>query len=221
MIVTDGQSYGDRLDQVSQARRQGIQTLFDAELFTLSSLMGPMNDGPEWPSDAAWLALQHKDCACLVSDGLSDPWVEAGRPSNGLGLEVFIETPQLRVEQDNPMVISDRWLFPMTAEISHTLASYPRLSAKLVAAEVLSVRLNIDHLKDGLGLRTLLLQPVTELDGISTSTLDFALVAATLLTMDEGRWLAGKGEAGRLQLQRLLNEQGTGIRSDLQRASVV
>lgn len=214
--------YFDRLEKASRSRHEAIRKVFDSELFSLTSLMGPISDGPEWPSDASWLALQHGDCSCIISDGLSDPWVEPTRPDTGLGLEVFIETPELPFPLDDPMAISDTWLFPMTAEVSHTLASYPRLCQKLLDGEVLSIRFNIEHIKNGRGLVGVLLHvPDMLSEGLATEMGKITLVAATLLTVDELGWLKGRGEAGRSELLALLNDAGVGSRSKVVRSSVV
>jgi hypothetical protein len=212
-------SYAVLLEQAASGRHQAIAETFDARLFSLTSLMGPMSS--EWPSDASWLTLAHHDCACIISDGLSDPWVERDRPDTGLGLEVFLETPDLAVSEEQPMAIADTWLFPMTAEVSHTLASYPRLCEKLLAGIPLSLRFNIEHIKDGRGLAGALLHRPPDLPDLDMATGTVALVAATLLTNDELHWLVGRGEAGRRELLEALYQSGIGSRSLLQRASVV
>lgn len=216
-------NYGERLEKASQSRHLAIRSRFDSEVFSLTSMMGPMNDGPEWPSDASWLVLKHGDSPCIISDGLSDPWVERDRPETGLGLEVFVESPDIQLpEGETMMAAADTWLFPMTAEISHTLASYPRLCDKLLAGEPLSLRFNIEHIKDGRGLvGALLHQPRTFPSTLETALGEVALVAATLLTTDELRWLAGRGETGRRELLDRLYEAEVGYRSLSQRASVV
>ena len=116
-------SYADRLELASRSRHGAIEKAFDTQLFSLTSLMGPISDGPEWPSDASWLALSHGDCACIISDGLSDPWVERDKPDTGLGLEIFVESPDVAFSPDAPMAIADTWMFPMTAELSQVLAA--------------------------------------------------------------------------------------------------
>lgn len=216
-------SYAERLEQASQSRHHAIQTCFNAELFSLTSLMGPISDGPAWPSDASWLAMQHGDSACIISDGLSDPWVERDKLATGLGLEVFVETPDIRLPAgESLMTLADKWLFPMTAEISHTLASYPRLCTKLLAGEPLSLRFNIEHIKDGRGLVGALLHVPQQMPAsLATAFGPVTLIAATLLTGDELAWLAGKGEAGRRDLVERLYLAGIGSRSLTQRASLV
>ena len=214
-------SYADRLEQASRSRHQAIENTFNTRLFSLTSLMGPISDGPEWPSDASWLALPHGDCACIISDGLSDPWVERDRLATGLGLEVFVETPDLAFSADAPMAIADTWLFPMTAEISHTLASYPRLCEKLRAGEPLALRFNIEHIKDGRGLVGALLHCSQQLPSLEIAAGKVTLIAATLVTSAELRWLAGRGEAGRRELLAALYQKGVGTRSLPNRASVL
>lgn len=215
-------SYAERLQRATTSRHRSLQYLFQSELFPLSSLMGPIGDGPEWPSSAAWLAFQHGNCGCIISDGLSDPGVKASEPATGLGLEVYMETPDIAFCSDDPMAIADSWLFPMTAEVSHTLASYPRLCEKLLAGEVLSARFNIVHIKDGRGLAGALLHVPNSLSSqIITEMGKITLVVATLITVEELRWLSGRGEAGRRALLGLLNEAGVEHRSLAQRPSVV
>lgn len=100
-----GLSYADRLNLASQARQQGLRDILHSDLIALTSLMGPMSDGPEWPAGAAWLAARHGINACIVSDGLSDPWVERDKPETGLGLEVFVETPDAGIAIDAPLLV--------------------------------------------------------------------------------------------------------------------
>lgn len=214
--------YVDRLEMAVRSRHEAVRRVFGSEPFALTSLMGPLSDGPAWPSDASWLALEHGDCSCIVSDGLSDPWVERRRPDTGLGLEVFVESTDVPFSPDDPMAISDTWLFPMTAEVSHTLAAYPRLCRKLLDGEVLSYRFNIEHIKDGRGLVGALLHvPESLAAGLFTDMGQVSLVAATLLTVGELRWLQGRGAGGRNELRVLLNDAGIGSRSMPDRPSVI
>ena len=214
-------SYAERLAQVTRSRHRALEAVLTPPLFSLTSLMGPISDGPDWPSDASWLAARHDDCVCIISDGLADPWVEEDRPSTGLGLEVLVETPELDFPDEAPLVITDTWLFPMTAELSHTLAKYPRLCNKLLTGEPLSLRFNIEHIKDGRGLVGALLHQPPHLPDLQTIAGTVAIVAATLLTSAELRWLAGRGEDGRRELLAKLYEAGIGSRSLAGRKSVV
>ncbi|MGR8929093.1 MAG: hypothetical protein ACU836_00530 [Gammaproteobacteria bacterium] len=218
-----GLSYADRLNIASEARHRALKELFDSDLVPLTSLMGPMSDGPEWPAGASWLAARHGDNACIISDGLSDPWVERDKPETGLGIEVFVESPDRSVPANTPLTaLADTWLFPLLAEVSHTLAGYPRLCEKLVLGELLSLEFNIDHIKDGRGRVGALLHVPRRLP----NELDIAggqvkLIAATLLTVPELRYLRGKGEAGRIEIADKLYEAGTGHLSLLNRPSLV
>lgn len=99
-----GLTYADRLNLATQARHNAIKIHFNCELAELTSLMGPMSDGPEWPAGAAWLAARHELNACIISDGLSDPWVERDKPETGLGLEVFRVVAQLMQAGANPLL---------------------------------------------------------------------------------------------------------------------
>jgi len=218
-----GLTYADRLRMATEARHRAIRDLLDSDLAALTSLMGPMSDGPEWPAGAAWLAARHGKNACIVSDGLSDPWVERDRPETGLGLEVFIESPDAGIAGDVPLTkLADTWLFPMLAEVSHTLAGYPRLSERLLAGELLSMEFNIDHIKDGRGrVGVLLGMPTAFPATLSLPGGEVRLIAATVLTVDELRFLRGKGDAGRLELAEKLQTAGVGHLSLLHRPSSV
>lgn len=218
-----GLNYADRLRIATEARHKAMGEYFGSELAALTSLMGPMSEGPDWPAGPAWLAARRGERACIVSDGLSDPWVERRRGDIGLGLEVFIEQADAGIAADAPLTaLADTWLFPMVAEVSHTLASYPRLCEKLLAGELLSLEFNIDHLKDGRGPAGVMLglapQPaaVLLLPGGEVS-----LVAATLLTPAELGYLRGKGESGRRVLAEKLKAAGIGQRSLSRRPSLV
>lgn len=216
-----GLSYADRLRIATEARHQAIAAKFGSELAALTSLMGPMSDGPEWPAGAAWLAARHGNNACIVSDGLSDPWVERDRGDTGLGLEVFIESPDAGIANDKPLTaLADTWLFPLLAEVSHTLAGYARLCERLVAGELLSLEFNIDHIKDGRGRAGALLSMNRSSSELSLPGGNIYLIAATLLTPAELRYLRGKGEPGRRELADKLNEAGVGHLSLLHRPSL-
>jgi len=218
-----GLTYADRLRIATEARHQAVGNYFGSELSSLTSLMGPMSDGPEWPAGAAWLAIRHDNNACILSDGLSDPWVEIARGDTGLGLEVFIESPDSGIATNAPLHdLANSWLFPMLAEISHTLASYTRLCEKLVAGEVLSMEFNIDHIKDGRGRAGALLSLADSAGAkLSLPGGEVQLIAATLLTPAELSYLRGKKEAGRKELAHKLKAEGVGQLSLLHRASVV
>ncbi|OAI21770.1 MULTISPECIES: hypothetical protein [Methylomonas] len=218
-----GLTYADRLRLASEARQALIGRVFESEVASLTSLMGPMSDGPEWPAGAAWLAARHGANACVISDGLSDPWVERDRPETGLGLEVFIESPDAGLTEDHPLTaLADTWLFPLTAEVSHTLAGYPVLCEKLLAGEPLSIEFNIEHIKDGRGRVGALLSLPAGLGAVAMLPGGpVALVAITLLTVAELRYLRGKGEAARLELLEALRQHGVGHVSLLSRPSLV
>lgn len=218
-----GPTYRDRLEAAIRARHAALAACFKAPLTPLTMLMGPMSDGPEWPSDAAWLALRVAGKACIVSDGLSDPWVEPDRPGNGLGIEVFMQTPDLEPAQpDSASSIADSWLFPAVAEISHTLAQYPRLCQSLVDGNALALRFNIEHIKDGRGLVGALLHaPRGYPDELSVNGLSVRLIAATLLTKEELDSLSGKGLEGRQLLLQKLIDRGIADLSLLRRAAVI
>lgn len=218
-----GLTYADRLNLATQARHDAIKTRFNSELAALTSLMGPMSDGPEWPAGAAWLAARHERNACIISDGLSDPWVERDKPETGLGLEVFIETPDAGISADAPLAkLADTWLFPLLAEVSHTLAGYAKLCEKLLAGELLSLEFNIDHIKDGRGrVGALLSKPRHAAPDLPMPGGTVSLIAATVLTVNELKFLRGKGPAGRMELADKLYAADVGHLSLLHRPSVV
>ncbi len=222
-MATVGLHYADRLQIAMQSRHQAIKHMFNENIAQLSSLLGPMNDGPEWPSGAAWLVSLHDDHACIISDGLSDPWVERDKPETGLGVEVFIEAPQVKIPDDQDLTrLADTWMFPMIAEISHTMASNPRLSEKLLAGDVLSMEFNIDHIKDGRGrVGALLHSPKNMENRWQNEFGEIQLVAATLLNPDELHYMRGKKQAGKQAMLARLYEAGIDHRSLAARPSVV
>lgn len=218
-----GLTYADRLNLATRARHGAIKALLNSDIASLTSLMGPMSDGPEWPAGAAWLAARHDGNACIISDGLSDPWVERDKPETGLGLEVFVETPDAGIATDIPLAaLADTWLFPMLAEVSHTLAGYPSLCQKLLGGEILSLEFNIDHIKDGRGrVGALLNMPRNGFTDLSLPGGTLKMIAATLLTGAELKFLRGKGKSGRLELLDKLYAAGIGHLSLLHRPSLV
>jgi hypothetical protein len=195
------------------------------ELVQLTTLMGPMSDGPEWPAGPAWIAARRNKNGCVISDGLSDPWVERDRAETGLGLEVFIESADAGVDEGKPLAgLADTWLFPMNAEISHILVGNSRLCERLVKGELASLEFNIEHIKDGRGRVGALLNLNMSADDCYSLSLPggaVRLVAATLLTVAELRFLRGKGEDGRRELAEKLIAAGVGHLSVLHRSSVV
>ena len=217
-----GLSFADRLRMATEARHLAIGHFFDSELLALTSLMGPMSDGPEWPAGAAWLAARHGSHGCIISDGLSDPWVDRSFGDTGLGLEVFIESPDVVIAGKPLDSLADTWLFPMLAEISHTLAGYAHLCTRLLAGELLSLELNIDHIKDGRG-RTGVLLSVADSSAAKLGLPggEVQLIAVTLLTPVELSYLRGKGEPGRRELADKLKAAGIWQLSVLNRSSVV
>ncbi|MDD4913786.1 MAG: hypothetical protein PHW13_01940 [Methylococcales bacterium] len=215
-----GLTYADRLRMATEARHQGLSLFMASELAELTTLMGPMSDGPEWPASPAWIAARHGANGCVISDGLSDPWVERDRPETGRGLEVFIESPDAGVAADRPLAsLADTWLFPMTAEISHTLAGNPKLCERLVKGELTSLEFNIEHIKDGRGRVGALLNMAGA--SLTLPGGKIRLASATLLTAAELRFLRGKGEAGRHELAEKLNAAGIGHLSILNRPSLI
>lgn len=217
-----GLGYADRLRIATEARHSAIAEYFGSELAPLTSLMGPMSDGPEWPAGAAWLAARPRGHGCIVSDGLSDPWVERERGDTGLGIEVFMTSPDTGIATDAPLhTLADTWLFPMLAEISHTLAGFARLGEKLLNGEYLSLEFNIDHIKDGRGWAGALLKQPDQASGkLQLPGGEVRLIAATLLTPAELRYLRGKGEPGRRELAAQLSAAGIGHTSLLHRPSL-
>lgn len=218
-----GLTYADRMRIITEARNQAISECLATELHSLTSLMGPMSDGPEWPAGAAWLAAWHGNNGCIISDGLSDPWVERDRPETGLGLEVFVESPDTGIPATAPATrLADTWLFPMLAEISHSLAGYAKLSEKMLNGELLSIEFNIEHIKDGRGrVGALLNIPSVLTTNLVLPCGEIRFVPATLLTGAELRFLRGKGEAGRRELADKLHTAGIGHLSLLNRPSLV
>lgn len=219
-----GLRYADRLQQAMKYRTQALESLGGGHSAALTSLMGPMGQGPEWPAGAAWRAIRIEERLLIFSDGLSDPWVERDRPETGLGLEVFIDSPASGLADDAPLTgAADTWLFPMVAEVSHLMAGSRRLRETPMDGSLSSLEFAIDHLKDGRGRVGALLNLPAE--GIPAS-IDLPggpvrLVAITLLNPDELAFLRQGGVAARLSLAAKLQAAGIGHRSLPRRASVL
>jgi hypothetical protein len=208
-----GLRYADRLRRAAQARSEAIEIIGNGTSAALTSLMGPMGEGPEWPAGPAWRAVRRDGRLLIFSDGLSDPWVERDRPENGLGLEVFIDSPQSGLPVEAPLATAaDTWLFPMVAEVSHLIAGRHRLRETLLAGGLLSLEFTIDHLKDGRGrVGALLNVPARDVPAaVHLPGGPVRLVAVTLINPDELASLRGGGTAAREQLATKLEAAGIG-----------
>lgn len=208
-----GLTYADRLNLAATARTAAIEALGGGESAALTSLLGPMGEGPDWPAGPAWRAIRRNGRLLIFSDGLSDPWVERERPETGLGIEVYLDSPDPGLPADAPLDrAADTWLFPMLAEISHTLAGRHSLCDSLLRDELLSMEFTIDHLKDGRGPRGALLNlPAIDIpQRIRLPGGPVRLVAATLLDPADLRFLRGGGSAARLALAARLESAGVG-----------
>lgn len=219
-----GLRYADRLQQAAEARRLAIEALVGGESAALTALMGPMGEGPEWPAGAAWRSARRGENLLIVSDGLSDPFVERDRPETGLGLEVFIESPQSGLPANAPLAsATDTWLFPMIAEVSHILAGRHKLRETLLDGGLLSLHFAIDHLKDGRGRVGALLNVKAEgmPETIALPGGPVRLVAVTLLNPDELASLTGGGMEKREELAAKLRAAGVGHWAMPRRAAAV
>jgi hypothetical protein len=219
-----GLRYADRLQRAMEARAGAIEAIGGGESAALTSLMGPMGEGPDWPAGAAWRSIRRGDNLLIFSDGLSDPFVERNRPETGLGLEVFIESSQSGLPAAAPLAhAADTWLFPMLAEVSHILAGRHKLRETLLEGGLLSMNFAIDHLKDGRGRVGALLNlkaggiPAT----IGLPGGEVRLVAVTVLSPDELAFLRGGGEAAREELAARLEAAEVGHLALPRRESVV
>lgn len=147
-----GLRYADRLQQAAKYRTQAIESIGAGHSAALTALMGPMGQGPEWPAGAAWRAIRRDGRLLIFSDGLSDPWVERDQPETGLGLEVFIESPDPGLAGDAPLAdAADTWLFPMVAEVSHLMAGRQRLREAPPDSGLSSLEFAIDLQAAGVG----------------------------------------------------------------------
>lgn len=206
-----GLRYPDRLRLAAEARTAAIDALADQPGVALTSLLGPLGEGPEWPAGPAWRAIRREGRVLIFSDGLSDPWVDRKLPETGLGLEVFVDSPASGLDAAAPLVNAvDTWLFPMIAEVSHLLAGRNAIRGNMIGGGLGSLEFAIDHLKDGLGHRGALLNPrpasmpaTIQLPGGSVG-----LVAVTLLMPAELLFLRRGGS--REELAERLSRAGVG-----------
>jgi hypothetical protein len=219
-----GLRYSDRLLQAEKARTAALNELGGGASTALTSLLGPMGEGPEWPAGPAWRALRRNGRVLVFSDGLSDPFVERDRPETGLGLEVYIDSPESGLPDNAPLdAAADTWIFPAIAEVSHTLAGHHRLRDSLLGGGLLSMEFTIDHLKDGRGrLGALLNVPAEDVPAaIVLPGGEVRLVAVTLLMPEELTFLRTLGASGRGELAVRLKAAGIGHLSLPSRASVI
>lgn len=219
-----GLRYSDRLQLAIQYRTQALESLGGGQSAALTSLMGPMGQGPDWPAGAAWRTIRRDGRLLIFSDGLSDPWVERDRPETGLGLEVFIDSPDSGLAVDAPLAqAADTWLFPLIAEVSHLLAGSRRLREAPMESRLASLEFAIDHLKDGRSrVGALLNMPAPDIPAsIELPGGPVRLVAVTLLTPDELAFLRQGGAAARESLAAKLAAADIGHLSWPRRASVL
>ena len=190
----------------------------------LSHLINPtFMGGPRWPGMRQAFRVVRQDHAVLVaSDGLSDPYDEGEGPAdvNGLGLECFV------VSSEPIQTLPGTWIFDLVWSASQQAAQHGDLAALLDEYGVLSMELydigipaehssRFVNAEGGVGVLLGTREPRVPRE-IAGPLSPIRLVGATLLTLDELRYIVEGGPGARRDIAERLGS----VASSLSRPSL-
>ncbi|WPB75529.1 suppressor of fused domain protein [Archangium violaceum] len=212
-------SHGDWLRQVDAARESAWRALGTLEE---EAIVPIVPSGPAWPGQRqAWRVIHRTGKRLLlVTDGLSDPFLEQAVPSVGFGLELAIET-------DEPVKdVQGSWLLQVLQRVANELAEHERVrEAALKGQMTMEV--------SGKGVPKPLVTRdgrVGVLLGVESNTLpqhittpagDVRLVTVKTLLPTELAYRVQHGKQGREELARRFAENGEEHLSRARRRAVV
>jgi len=212
-------SHTDWLRQVDAAREASWCTLGELEE---TAIVPIVPGGPAWPSQRqAWRVIHRAGRRLLlVTDGLSDPFLEHEAPSVGFGLELAIET-------DEPVKdVQGSWALVLLQRVANEVAEHER-----VREAALTGQLTMEVSGKGMP-KSLVTQAgrVGVLLGLASSTLprhfstpagEVRLVTVKTLLPTELAYRVQHGKQGREELVRRFVESGEEHLSRAKRRAVV
>jgi hypothetical protein len=200
------QKHLERLKQLDVARDAAWSSLGQLEA---ASIIPIVPFGPLWPGHRqAWRVI-HRDNGntLLVTDGLSDPFIDRDEPSAGLGLELVIETSEPLSE------VRGSWPLRLLQAVTDEVVEHANVRAWLHKG-LMSMEVPGEDLPDSLVTREgrvgvlLGLESSTLPRRISTPAGDVLLVTVKALLPAELAFMLRQGRAGPGELARRFAEAG-------------
>lgn len=107
----------------------------------IAHLVNPQfSGGPAWPATRqAWRVVRTGASLIIASDGLSDPFDEGNEGTSGFGMEVYIETPDLKDAAF--ATLRDSWAFPLIENFAQNVANWGGIAGQLRTSGLLSIEL--------------------------------------------------------------------------------
>lgn len=198
----------DTQDQRHRARLKQMDTARDAAWSALgrleeASIIPIIPSGPDWPGHRqAWRVI-HRDSGStlLVTDGLSDPFIDRDELSPGFGLELAIETNEPLTE------IRASWPLRLLREVADEVAAHENVRTWLHRG-LMSMEVSGEAMPEPLVTKE---GRVAVLLGLESSTLprrfptpagDVLLVTIKALLPSELAFMLAQGRAGPAELAR-------------------
>jgi hypothetical protein len=225
-----------------QARDRFWKAIGSVDPYVLSNMISPgVAGGPKWPTTRqAYLIVRRGDAIILATDGMSDPFEDVDNKANGFGMELFVETNDIKFT-DQPSdpdyeTVRGSWAFELLIETAKLVANSGGLLPMVDKFGVISTEfpgVSQSHsIKDQMPARfitnedtigILIGQPApdfsTEIPGTPLSKV--RALPIVLLTAEEVKYIRKGGEAARNEVAGKLAALPHGFRSDLNRPSVV
>ena len=225
-----------------EARDKFWKAIGSVDPYVMANLISPnLTGGPKWPTTRqAYLIVRRGPAVILATDGMSDPFEDPDNKANGFGLELFIETNDLKLA-DQPAdpdyeTVRKSWAFELLMETGKLVADNGGLLPMLDKFGVISTEfpgVSQSHaIKDQVPARfvtnedtigILIGEPPPDFgtDIAGTPLSKVRAVPIVLLTAEELNYIRKGGEAARKEIAEKLGGLPHGFRSDLNRPSVV
>lgn len=183
--------------------------------------------GPRWPAlRQAFIKVETPDSVILTSDGLSDPFDDREEPSQGFGVECYLEStdPALRTSIAS---LNQTWQFVLVYQVAQNFAQNGNVKALFKEYGILSMEfydLGVPDAfcaEDGRVGVMLGVKPWQRPLSIAGPVADIDLISIKLLAPRELEHILQYGGRGREALAKMFHEQGSYHLSNLGRVSVV
>jgi hypothetical protein len=225
-----------------EARDKFWKAIGSVDPYVMANMISPnLTGGAKWPTTRqAYLIIRRGPAVILATDGMSDPFEDPDNKANGFGMELFIETNDLKLA-DQPTDpdyerVRKSWAFELLTETGKLIADSGGLLPMLDKFGVISTEfpgVSQSHsIKDQVPARfitgedtigILIGQPAPDFgtDMAGTPLSKVRAVPIVLLTAEELNYIRKGGEAARKEIAEKLAALPHGFRSDLNRPSVV